>query len=146
MAISSVINKLEIYGIALVVAILCACAAYIKGRFDEKAAIVRKTNADNTVAMQRWVETAQQRSQADDLARQRTQDFINTVTQGIDHVNAKFARLPTVVVDARGCERLTTAARMRWNAVELLSAGQADAPAGSAAPDAVPAGSVPATR
>jgi hypothetical protein len=141
-----VISRPEIYGIGLVILLLGFVGAYFKGRLDEKAAIVRQINADNTVAMQKWVNTAEQRSQADDLARQRTQILLDTIDRGITNVNTKFAKLPTVVVDARGCERLTPNARLRWNAVELLSSGPADPPAGGAAPDTVPAGGVPAAR
>ena len=140
------ISRLEIYAIVLVVLALGFVGAYFKGRLDEKAAITQKTNADNTLAMQRWVDVAQQRTQADDLARSQTLALIDTVNLGMEDVNTKFAKVPTVVVDARGCERLTASARLRWNAVELLSAGPADEPAGSAAPGAVPAGDVPAAR
>lgn len=140
-----VISKLEIYGIVFAVLMLGFVGAYFKGRLDEKAAITTKQLADNASALQKAADAAAARTTADDAARQKAVDFIATVDQGITNVNAKFAKVPTVVVDARGCERLTPASSMRWNAIELLPAGPVANPAGSA-PSSVPAASVPAPR
>lgn len=132
------ISKLEIYGIVLAVLLLGFVGAYWKGRLDEKAAITTKQLADNAAALQKAADAGAERATADDTARQKAVDFIATVDQGIASVNAKFAKLPTVVVDARGCERLSPNAGMRWNAVELLPTGSTANPAGNA-PAGVPA-------
>lgn len=137
------ISKLEIYGIVLVVLALGFVGAYFKGRHDEQTAISQKTLADNSRAMQQAADAAITRATADDAARQKAADFIATVDQGLANVKAKFSNLPSVVVDARGCERLTPSAGMRWNAAELLSSGSTLDAAGSA-PTAVPASPVSA--
>lgn len=132
------ISKLEIYAIVLAVLALGFVGAYFKGRLDEKAAITTKQLADNAIVLQKAADAAGARAIADDAARQKAVDFIATVDQGISNVNAKFSKLPTVVVDARGCERLTPNAGMRWNAVELLPSGPTADTTGSA-PESMPA-------
>lgn len=136
------INKFEIYGIVLAILLLGFVGAYFKGRLDEKTAITTRQLADNAQALQKAADGAAARAIADDTARQKAVDFIATVDQGITNVNAKFAKVPTVVVDARGCERLTPASSMRWNAVELLPAGPTPDTTGGA-PASVPAAAVP---
>lgn len=141
--------KLEIYAIAigagLLLLALGTLGGYFKGRLDEKVAITQKQLADNAQAMQRYEVVSQNRADADDAARQRTIAFIVAVDQGLANVNAKFSKLPSVVLDARGCERLTPASALRWNATELLPSGPAPNAAGSA-PEAVSAAAVPTTR
>lgn len=117
--------KLEAYGIALVVMILCCVGAYFKGRLDVERSITTQQQAANARALQSAADAATARAGADDQARQRAADFIKTVDQGLEAVRAKFANLPTVVVDGRGCPQLTDAARDRWNAVELIPSQEA---------------------
>jgi len=135
--------RLEIYGIVAAVLLMAIAGAYFKGRLDEKAAITEKTLADNSKAMQAAETAAEARASADDQARQKAVAFMNQVDEGLANVRTKFSNLPAVVVDARGCERLTPDAGLRWNAAELLSEGPAVDAAGHA-PPAVPASPVPA--
>jgi hypothetical protein len=130
--------RLAIY--ALVVLGFVGC--YFKGRLDEKAAITTKQLADNSADMTKYQTTLASRSDADEAARKKTADFIASIDQGLANVQAKFSKLPNVVVDARGCPALTPASGLHWNSVELLSAGPADRPADHA-PDPVPASPVP---
>jgi hypothetical protein len=136
-----VINKLEIYGIVLIVLALGFVGAYFKGRLDEKAAITQKQLADNAQKMTAYEGTLESRANADDAARQKALAFIAQVDQGLANVKSQFSKLPSVVVDARGCERLSPISGMRWNAVELLPAGPVANTAGST-PEAVPAAPV----
>jgi len=138
-----VISKLEIYGIVLVVLALGFIGAYFKGRHDEQTVITERTLADNARALQGAADAAIARASADDAARQKATDFIASIDQGLANVQARFSKLPAVVVDAHGCERLTDAGRLRWNAAELLPAGSPVDPAGGA-PATVSAGPVPA--
>lgn len=135
-------SRLEIYGIALLVLALALAGSYAKGRLDEKSEITQKQLADNAQAMQRYQDVAKDRADDDDKARQRMLAFIATIDQGLDNVSAKFSKLPSVVVDARGCERITPAAALRWNAVELLPAGSTDQPTRKP-PDPLPASQMP---
>jgi len=135
------ISKLEIYGIVLAVLIFALVGAYFKGRHDEQTAITQKTLADNAAVMKSAADAAIARAAADDASRQKTADLMEAVEKGIANVQAKFSSLPSVVVDARGCERLTPDAGMRWNSVELLPPGPALSAPGSA-PAALPAGQV----
>lgn len=136
------ISKLEIYGIALAVLLLAFVGAYFKGRHDEQTAITQKTLADNAKILQDAAVAAAARAEADDAARKKTVDLMAAVDQGLANVRQKFSSLPSVVVDARGCERLTPDSGMRWNAVELLPTGPPVEPAGNA-PATVPAGPLP---
>ncbi|MDB6085197.1 MAG: hypothetical protein JWN43_3078 [Gammaproteobacteria bacterium] len=138
------ISKLEIYGIVLAILALGFVGAYFKGRLDEKAAITTKQLADNASDMTKYQTTLAGRADADEAARKKTADFIVSIDQGLANVQAKFSKLPNVVVDARGCPALTPAAGLHWNAVELLPAGPAEQPAGSA-PNPVPTAAVPST-
>jgi len=136
------INKLEVYAIALVVLALAFVGAYWKGRLDEKTVITQKQLADNAADMTRYQTTLAGRADADEAARAKTTQFIAAIDQGLVNVQAKFSKLPNVVVDARGCPALTPAAGLHWNSVELLPAGPA-ANAADHVTNAVPAGPVP---
>ncbi len=143
------IQKLEIYaiaiGAALLLTLLSATGAYFKGRFDEKAAITQKQLADNAQKMTGYQDTLEKRAAADDTARDKALAFVADIDKRMDGINAKFAKLPNVVVDARGCERLTDTARLRWNSIELLPAGPTDQPAGIP-PDALQPAPMPPAR
>lgn len=136
-------TRLEIWGIGLLILALALGGAYFKGRHDEYHTVVNEQLAANEKALTAAAAAATARAAADDTARQKATDFIASVDQGISHVNAQFASLPPVVVDARGCPQLTPAAGMRWNAIELLPAGPTPDATGSA-PATVPASPVPA--
>ncbi|HXH91212.1 MAG TPA: hypothetical protein VNN25_06500 [Thermoanaerobaculia bacterium] len=125
------IQRLEIYAIAigagLLLLVLGTTGGYFKGRLDEKAAITQKQLADDAKKMTDYQGTLEKRAAADDTARDKALAFVADIDKRMDGINAKFAKLPNVVVDARGCERLTDAARLRWNSVELLPTGNVDA-------------------
>lgn len=118
-------NKLEIYGIVLAVLILAGASAYFKGRSDERDAFQQKALAANATKMAGYESTQMQRATADDAARDKALKFVDDISKRMDGVNAKFSKLPNIVVDARGCEHLTDAARVRWNAIELVPTGPA---------------------
>ena len=129
------ITKAEIYGIVVVVLLLGFAAAYFKGYSNGKEAVVQKTLDDNARKMGEYQQVADGRATADDLSRQKALAFVSDIDKRMDSVNAKFAKLPNVVVDARGCERLTDAAGVRWNNVELVPAGSpVDAPGDAVGP------------
>ncbi len=140
------LQKLEIYAIAisagLLLLVLGTAGGYLKGRLDEKSALVERQLADNAKAMQDAATAAQTRAAADDQARQKALEFAAQIDVRIADVNTRFSKLPSVVVDSRGCERLTPNAGMRWNATELLPTGPAANPAGGA-PGPVSASAVP---
>jgi hypothetical protein len=135
-------SKLELYGIVLAIVLLSIGGAYFKGRLDEHRSITTQQLAANASDMTKYQTALETRAAADDASRQKAADFIASVDQGIARVNAKFANVPTVVVDAHGCPALTDNARLRWNSVELLPAGPVANTAASASA-AVPASPVP---
>jgi hypothetical protein len=136
-------TKLEIYGIALLVLVLALGGSYFKGRHDEFRATATEQLAANAKALEAAATAQAARADADDKARRKANDFIDQIDQGIASVKAKFAQLPSVVVDAHGCPQLTDAARLRWDAIELLPAGPTADAAGNPSA-ALPAGQVPA--
>jgi hypothetical protein len=142
-------EKLEIYGIALIASLLLTVGAFFvgeyKGMYDEKSAAAEKLEAANERAISTYADTLKSRSDADAQAANTTRDYIAAVEQGLANVQTRFAKLPMVVVDAHGCPSLTAAARLRWNAVELLPAGPAELTTGNAT-GALPAAAVPAAR
>lgn len=132
-------NRLEIYAIILAVFGLSLTAAYFKGRFDMQKAITTKQLADNAAALQKANDELTKRAEADDKARKLTEDFIDRVTSGLGAVNAKFAKLPNVVMDAHGCADLNDNFRLRWNsgAGVLGASGQGAGEPGAAVRGAV---------
>src|SRR5436305_59292 len=109
------LTKLEVYGIVAALIVAAVLASYFKGRSDEHRTITTEQLAANAKALQDAATAATARAAADDTARQKAADLISTVDQGIANVNAKFAKVPAVVVDSRGCSQLGDAVRMRWN-------------------------------
>jgi len=61
----------------------------------------------------------------DSLARQATDAYMARVNEGLTDVASKFAKLPSVVVDTRGCTDIAPAWDMRWNATADLPAESA---------------------
>jgi hypothetical protein len=117
--------RLEIYAVALAVALLFSVGTYFKGRVDERDATQQKQLAANAKQMTDYQVTQQLRDAADDKSRSAALAFVDDISKRMDTVNAKFSKLPSVVVDAHGCEHLTDAARSLWNAVEMVPAGPA---------------------
>jgi hypothetical protein len=138
-------NRLEIYAIILAVWGLTVIAAELHGRYEEHKAASEKQLAANAEKITDYGKTLEGRNAADRAAQDQWTAFMAQVAKGIDNVNAKFAGLPSVVVDPRGCAVLTPDAGMRWNAVELVPAGPANDAAGHAA-QGVPAPAVPPPR
>lgn len=137
-------GKLEAYGIAIAAFIIISVAAFFMGDFygtlKERDSTQIKLAQANEAAVKNYGDVLQTRSQDDAQAHARTVDLIAAINEGIDSVHTKFASLPNVVVDARGCPSLTDTARLRWNAVELLPSGPIDTSPGqpSGAVSAVP--------
>jgi non-canonical (house-cleaning) NTP pyrophosphatase len=136
------VTRLEVYGAVFLLLVLAIGAAYFKGCRDTERRISNEQAVANVKALEDSTRAAEARAIADDSARAKADQFRAEVEEGIENVRAKFARVPTVVVDDRGCQRLTDAARLRWNAVELLPAGSTLSAAGESAA-AVPAEPVP---
>jgi len=139
------VNRLEIYGIILAIWALTVIAAELHGRYEEHKVAAEKQLAANAVKMTDYGKTIEGRAAADDAARERMTAFMDQVSKGLTNVQAKFASLPSVVVDPRGCSVLTPDAGMRWNAVELVPPGSANNATGRA-PQTVPAPAVPPAR
>jgi len=137
-------NRLEIYGVLLVLFGAILVAGYFKGRNDEKTALVTQQLADNAKALQEAADAARARAAADDAARTEAEAFTERMKQGLTDVNARFSKLPNVVMDARGCPDLNDNFRLRWNAVTGLFGASGLSPDQSGI--AVPAQPVPATR
>lgn len=142
-------QRLEAYAIALLAALVLTIGAFFvgefKGKYEQQATSAQQQQAANLKSIDTYAGTLKDRADADAKAADKTNQLIAAVDEGIANAQKKFAGLPTVVMDAHGCARLTDTARMRFNAVELLPAGPADEPAGNA-PGAVSAGPVPSTR
>lgn len=132
--------RLEIYAGVLVLMAVCCVGSYFKGRGDESDANHKTVLANNARAMTDYQAAALLRDQADEASRGRALAFVDDVSKRMDSVNAKLSKLPPIVVDARGCDRLTDAAGVRWNNVELVPAGQALDPPGDAVGPVQPAG------
>jgi hypothetical protein len=142
-------GKLEAYGIAIAAFVIISVAAFFMGDFygtlKERDAAQTKLTQANEAALRNYGDVLQTRSADDSQAHARTVDLLAAINEGIDGVQKKFAGLPNVVMDARGCPSLTDTARLRWNAVELLPTGPIDEPAGSTA-GAVSTGAVSPSR
>jgi hypothetical protein len=137
-------NKLEIYGVLLLLIIASITGAYFKGAHDKEHSLATEQLAANAKALQESTLALQARAKADDEARAASEAFTARMKQGLADVNARFAKLPNVVVDAHGCPDLGDNFRLRWNAVTGLlgtfgpSPGKPDGP--------VPLQPVPAPR
>lgn len=120
---SLLLTKLEMYAIVAVLLIAVIVGAYFKGRNDEKDTFASKQLIANAKVLQDSLDSAHARMEEDDKARQTTEEFIARTRQGLSDVNTKFAKLPNVVVDTRGCSQLGDNFRMRWAAAAGVSAG-----------------------
>lgn len=140
------ITKLEIYGAILAIVLLGDLGFYFLGRYQEDKA----NRADQALADQKATREILDRAITlrglDDKGADATDLLIAGINQRLTDVNSKFAKLPNVVVDARGCPQLGDNFGLRWNAAADLSAGSAVVPTTSNAPDAVLADPLPATR
>ena len=128
-------TRLEIYLIALLVVILGDAGFYVLGRWQESQHVASKQNAADVQELHSILSDAIAVRDKDSLARQATDAYMARVKEGLTDVASEFARLPSVVVDTRGCADIAPAWGMRWNATADLPAGSAvsgggDDPAG----------------
>lgn len=131
-------NKLEIYGILLLVLGLALTGAYFKGRQDEAKHLQTEQLAANAAELQKILDKTEVILAADEKGRAAADAFVNRMNTGLLHVATQFSKIPNVVVDTSGCARLADSFRLRWNAAAGVSAGSAIDRAGGA-DGAVPA-------
>ena len=139
-------TRLEIYGIALLVLILALFGSYEKGRMVERAAIQKTQEAANAKALQDELLAAQQRTAADNAARDAANQFITHVNGELDALQHKYGSLPNIVVDAHGCPGLSPNFGLRWDAAASMSAGSTDNAAISGTHGAMPDKGMPTPR
>ena len=133
--------RLEVYAIVFVLLLAGMGAAYYKGGADKERSIHEKEAAQMVDALRDGAIAAASRAEADDIARTRAQEFIERAEKGLTEINRRFANVPQVVVDSKGCSTLSDGFRMRWNAVEtVLSPGGRST---QDATDSVPVDGVP---
>ena len=140
-----VMTRLEIYLVALVIIILGDAAFYVLGRWQESQHVAAKQNAADVQELHSILSDAIVLRDKDSLARQATDAYMARVNKGLTDVASKFAKLPSVVVDTRGCADIAPAWGMRWNATADLPAGSAVSGGGDD-PAGLHAASVPAAR
>lgn len=139
------ITKLEIYCVVGLMIVFGNAGFYALGRWHgEKQVYLEQAKADQAET-RKILDRAIDIRNSDDQGRSITNEFIHRVTQGLSDVNTKFAKLPNVVVDSRGCSDFSPAFSLRYNAVSDLLSGHAIDPAGDIA-HGVPADGLPPSR
>lgn len=138
------ISRLEIY---IILGLLVATAAAyvagdVHGHLAESRVVASKQTEADAKALGDALKQAQGLLHGDQTAAEAAAARFNAINKGIDNAVAKFGALPSVVLDAHGCERLSDSFGLRWNTVESLSGGS---PVGvpDRAPGGVPAGAMP---
>lgn len=137
-----IIAKLELYAVALVVILIAMGGAYFKGGSDRERKIHTEEAAQLTTALQTAAVAAQARAASDDAARLKADALLKTLDDNLLDLDKRFAHVPQVVVDTRGCATVAPAFRVRWNSLEALlpTSGQSS----SSVSAALPSNSVPA--
>jgi len=118
-------TKLEIYLIGLLIVILGDVGFYVLGRWQESQHIQAKQNAADVTELHSILVEATQMRDNDERARQATDAYISRINEGLTDVASKFAKLPSVVVDSRGCADVSPNWSLRFNATADLPAGSA---------------------
>lgn len=141
------ISRLEVY---IILGLLIALPAAffggdLHGHLAEARAVHSKQTEADAKALSDALRQAQELLAGDQAAAQRAADKLGAINKGIDDAAARLGKLPSVVVDARGCERLSSDWGLRWDSVESLSGRPSDGPPGLA-PGAVRAGDVQPPR
>lgn len=120
------VYRLEVYGVLIALILATNFGCYVYGRSSEREEIHSKQLEADATAVHSILEDERRRTDDDALARKTTEDFLAHVNQGLSDVSAKYSKLPNVVVDSRGCERLADAFGVRWNAAAGVSTEPAD--------------------
>jgi hypothetical protein len=109
-------NKLEIYAILALMLVATGGGLYFKGRHDEKVILTEKALADSAKVLSDANDALRARTEADNAARGVANNFMATVQSNMMEVNTRFAHVPQVIINDKGCPDIAPSFRLRWNA------------------------------